>query len=162
MKRTIFLLLSFFSCFIIVSMSFIPSAQSSLVQEEFEFIKQDELNHIMNFYSNTFLGNIINFLLLHILVFIVGFIYGFIKNLPMTDPYVQTFWDVILMAIIWGGWFVVFPYLLIEFFIVNLIKTPIDFIIWLIDFLIRYIQRIIDNLFPFEIGITTRLDDYIR
>ena len=147
--RRIFLLLSFFSCFIIVSMSFIPSAQSSLVQEEFEFIKQDELNHIMNFYNNTFLGNVINFLLLHILVFIVGFIYGFIENLPMTDPYVQTFWDVILMAIIWGGWFVVFPYLLIEFFIVNLIKTPIDFIIWLIDFLIRYIQRIIDNLFPF-------------
>ena len=52
-------------------MSFIPSAQSSLVQEEFEFIKQDELNHIMNFYNNTFLGNVITFLLLHILVFIV-------------------------------------------------------------------------------------------
>ena len=47
MKR-IFLLLAFFSCFLILSMSIIPSAQSSMVKEEIE----NKVNNIINIFDN--------------------------------------------------------------------------------------------------------------
>jgi len=48
MKRTIFILLAFFSIFLICSMSIIPSAQSSIVEDEIEI----KVNNIINIFDN--------------------------------------------------------------------------------------------------------------
>jgi len=47
MKR-IFLLLAFFSCFLIVSMAIIPSAQSSMVKDEIENSIYYTINKLKN------------------------------------------------------------------------------------------------------------------
>ena len=65
--RGIFLLLAFFSCFLILSMSIIPSAQSSMVKEDIE-------KSSTKFFINNNLKGLRN-LIIRIVIYLVDFIF---------------------------------------------------------------------------------------
>jgi len=112
--RRIFLFLAIFSVFLILSMSFIPSAQSSIVKEEIEY----KLNNII---SNVFI-------IYFIVIFLIGSYYGFLFGWNTHED--SIFAIRLLFAIFLSIYFgIVLPFVAINAFILEPIIAFIKYIL---------------------------------
>lgn len=83
--RRLFYLSAFFCCFLILSISLIPSIQSSIVEDEIESINKnwiyDKIQSLNHFIKNSLDNNLIYFvsiifIMYFIVMFTIGFYYG--------------------------------------------------------------------------------------